>query len=86
MDSKNSLNRSITKFEEAKVIGVRAEMLARGSPPLVQLTDDMMRNGMYDVKMIAEKEFIRGFLPFDLKRNVGNNKMMTTVTTFRKDT
>lgn len=58
----------LTRFEEAKIVGIRAEMIARGHQPLVALTDKMMRHGMYDPKIIAQEEFAQGLLPFELHR------------------
>jgi DNA-directed RNA polymerase subunit K/omega len=66
----------ITRYEVTKVIGVRAEMLARGHPPLVTLTDDMKRNGMYDPKIVAAKEYERGLLSFKLRRTHPDNRVV----------
>ena len=82
MSNLHSLSRSVTRFEETKIIGVRAEMLARGSPPLVTLTDDMKRHGMYDVKIVAEREYLSGVLPFDVKRVHCNGKDSLTFGTY----
>jgi len=43
----------MTKYEKAKVIGVRAEQLARGAP--LNLTETE-RDGLIDVIDLAEKE------------------------------
>lgn len=58
----------ITKYEYCKVIGIRVEQLARSAPPLVMLTDRMMRNNIYDIKLIAEAEYAAGVLPFEIVR------------------
>lgn len=68
-----ALYRSITRFEEAQLVGIRSEMLARGHPPLVTLTENMRRNDMYDVKLIAQEEHRQGLLPLVLKRIDGKN-------------
>jgi DNA-directed RNA polymerase subunit K/omega len=53
----------------AKIVGVRTEMLARGAPALVPLTDDMKRHGFYDIRQIAEAELAQGALPFEVVRS-----------------
>jgi DNA-directed RNA polymerase I, II, and III subunit RPABC2 len=52
----------ITKYEYAKVIGVRAQELANGSPAFVE-TD-----GMQDVIEIAEKEYKHNKIPYINRR------------------
>lgn len=58
----------LTRFERATLIGIRAEMLARGCPCLVPLADEMMRHGAYDPKLIAQAELAAGVMPFRLRR------------------
>jgi DNA-directed RNA polymerase subunit K/omega len=60
---------TMTRYEYAKVIGVRTEMLARGAPPMVALTDDMKRRGIYDIQKIAEAECRLGVIPFNIVRH-----------------
>lgn len=79
-----SLNRPVTRFEDSKIVGVRAEMLARGHPPLVQLTEDMRRNDMYDVKLIAQEEYRRGLIPFVLKRSSSDGKVTASLAIWRE--
>lgn len=65
---------TLTKFEHAKAIGVRTEMLARGAPPMVVVTDKMARNGVVSPQLIAEAEYAHGVLPFDVVRRTTDNR------------
>lgn len=56
---------AMTKYEHAKVIGVRAEQIARGAPPFV--TDD---GGRFDPIAIAVRELNAGVLPFVVVRRL----------------
>ena len=56
----------ITKFEKAKVIGVRAEMIASGSPAMINVPKGV--TSAYDISMLEFKAkkiplMIRRFLP-----------------------
>lgn len=72
----------ITRYEYTKVIGVRTEMLARGAPPLVPLSDDMKRRGIYDIQLIAEAEFEQGVLPFEIVRDAGTSRVPVRIKLF----
>jgi DNA-directed RNA polymerase subunit K/omega len=63
----------ISKYEYTKIIGIRTEMLARGSPPLIELSEEHKRRGIYDIQLIAEAEYERGVLPFDIIRQRGTS-------------
>ena len=56
----------ITKFEKAKILGIRSEMISNGSPPLVQtdFTDS------YD---IAKQEYLEKKIPLIIRRYLPNN-------------
>lgn len=66
---------TLTKYELAKVLGVRAEMLARGAPALVTMTDSMKRHGVYSVALIARAEYEQGVLPFVVSRSGADGKV-----------
>ena len=59
----------LSKYEVAKVVGVRSEMLARGAAPLVPLTDDLKMRGCYHPALIAERELATGAIPFNIIRH-----------------
>jgi DNA-directed RNA polymerase I, II, and III subunit RPABC2 len=52
----------LTKFERARVLGVRAAEIANGAPTLVEIGD------LKDPKEIARKELANGCLPFLIGR------------------
>ena len=56
----------ITKFEKAKILGIRSEMISNGSPPLVQ-TDF---SDSYD---IAKQEYLEKKIPLIIRRYLPNN-------------
>ena len=62
-NKKNILNYSITKFEKAKIIGIRAQMLATGSKPMVEIPE-----GIINTKDIAEIEFNQKKIPLLIRR------------------
>ena len=59
----------LTKYEKTKIIGLRAQQIATGSPVFTKVPD-----GMSSPIDIATKELNERKIPFILKRNVGNNK------------
>lgn len=56
---------AMTKYEHAKVIGVRAEQIARGAQPFV--SDE---GGRFDPIAIAVRELNAGVLPFVVVRRL----------------
>lgn len=63
----------LTKYEEAKVIGVRVEMLARGAKPLIPVEGDHLKRGdQFDIRLIAEEELRQGVLPFEVSRQTSS--------------
>jgi DNA-directed RNA polymerase subunit K len=57
----------LTRFEIARVIGIRALQLAMGSPPLIEMTSVKV----YDPVYIAILELINGVLPMSILRPSG---------------
>ena len=55
----------ITKFEKAKIIGVRAEQLAVGAKANMEVPEYLT-----DVREIAEKEFYEKKIPFIIRRKL----------------
>lgn len=55
------------KYERSMVLGVRAEQLASGAEPLIEVP-----LGMTDVKQISRLELKQKKTPFIIKRKVGN--------------
>jgi DNA-directed RNA polymerase I, II, and III subunit RPABC2 len=56
----------MTKFEKARIKGLRLQQLARNSPPKVDTT------GLNSNKEIVEKELIERKIPFIIKRVLPN--------------
>jgi len=56
----------MTKFEKARIKGVRLQQLANNAPPLVDTT------GLNSQREIVEKELIERKLPFIIKRTLPN--------------
>lgn len=61
----------LTKFERAKIIGIRMEQLSRGAPPNVPLLKGD------DVRAIAVREFVDGKLPLMVSRSLPHGKTET---------
>lgn len=59
----------LTKYERARLIGERAEQIARGSPPMVDVGE------LTDPVLIAEKELILKRIPLMIKRPLPNGKV-----------
>lgn len=55
----------ITKYEKARIIGIRAEQIANGSPVFVKIDNIEQLNPI----QIAEKEFESGKSPIRIERN-----------------
>jgi len=62
-DDGTKLARKLTRFERARVIGLRALQLTLGAPPLVVL-DDIP----WDPLEAATRELASGLLPLSLRR------------------
>ena len=77
MDARKDI---LTKYEYAKVIGVRTEMLARGAMPMVTLTDQMKRRGHYDMQLVAEAEYAQGVIPLVVIRKTKNGESKIRLT------
>mgnify|MGYP006087526789 CR=1 FL=1 len=66
MKKNNKSKPLMTKYEKTKIIGVRAQQLASGSKPLIDVPP-----GLTDIIEIAERELNEQKTPFILKRIVG---------------
>ena len=58
----------MTRFEKAKILGVRSEMLAGGSPALVHVP-----SGISSTYEIAKMEFTQKKIPLIIKRTLPND-------------
>ena len=67
--SKNISYPILTKYEYAKILGMRAQQLAMGTEPLIEVTEDLD-----NVILIAEEELRQRKTPFIIKREIGINK------------
>lgn len=66
--SKNTTRNVLTRYEKAKLIGMRMEQLSRGFPPCVDDT------GMTNVRDIAFKELETRAMPLMIARHLPNGK------------
>ena len=57
----------LTKYEKARILGVRAKQLNKGSEPYVKISDDII-----DAFVIANKELKEKKLPFIIQRPLPN--------------
>ncbi len=57
----------MTKYEVARVIGVRMEQLSRGAKP------NISTKGLYSIREIAEEELKQRKTPFIIRRPLPNN-------------
>jgi DNA-directed RNA polymerase I, II, and III subunit RPABC2 len=57
----------MTKYEEARIIGVRIEQLSRGSKP------NISTKGLHSIREIAEEELKQRKTPFIIRRPLPNN-------------
>lgn len=53
---------TLTKFEKANIIGIRATQLSKGAKPMIDTT------GLSDVIKIAEKELLNNKMPLIIRR------------------
>ena len=64
---KNNITSNVmTKFEKAKILGIRAQQISKGANPLTDTVN------LTSVELIAEKELKEKKTPFILKRKVAN--------------
>lgn len=56
----------LTRYEEIRILGIRAEQLSKNFPPLIPITDET------DAIEIARKELAAGVLPFIVRRRLPN--------------
>jgi DNA-directed RNA polymerase subunit K/omega len=67
--SKNITNPVMSKYEYTLCLGIRAEQLARGSEPLIKLTDDLD-----SPVLIAKEEIKQRKCPLIIEKSYGNKK------------
>lgn len=58
----------LTKFEKARIMGVRLQQLAYGAKPRVNV------NGLKSINEIVEKELIERKIPFIIRRTLPNGQ------------
>lgn len=63
----------ITKFEKAKIIGIRATQLSSGISTILS-SDDLKKINVKNTLEIAEEEFRQGKIPIIIKRKYANGK------------
>lgn len=68
-DPKNNVTRNVlTRYEKAKIIGMRLEQLARGAPVYVDVPDKS------DLRTIVLMELEQRKIPFMIARTLPNGK------------
>ena len=68
LHEKDEMETKLTKYEKARLLGLRATQLANGAEPTVD------PRGMYDPLKIAEKELELGTIPIKIIRTLPNGK------------
>lgn len=63
----NKSSNIMTKYEKTLIIGQRAEQIANGAEPLIEIPE-----GIYDIIEIARLELKMKASPFIVKRRYGN--------------
>ena len=63
---KKTTNR-LTKYEKTKILGIRAQQLSSGMPPLIEVPKNVR-----DIRLIAEMELQQRKIPFIIKRPLPN--------------
>lgn len=66
---------TLTKYERVRVIGERAQQIAKGAPALVDIT------GITNSLDIAKKEYISGVIPITIIRTYPNGKTKEIIPT-----
>lgn len=64
----NKTKNILSKYEKVKIIGIRAEQLQRGSPPLVTLDEDEP----FDARKLAYEELRQKKLPMMICRKLSD--------------
>lgn len=60
----------LTKYEIVRILGTRATQIAKGAPPMIDIT------GMDDALTIAEHELEQRIIPFIIIRTLPNGKKL----------
>jgi len=66
---KNLTLPNMTKYEYTQCLGMRAQQIAMGAEPLIEVTDDLD-----DVILIATEELRQRKTPFIIKRKIADNE------------
>ena len=67
--TKNVTTPNMTKYEYTQCLGMRAQQIAMGAEPLIEVTDDLD-----DVVLIATEELRQRKTPFIIKREISQNE------------
>jgi DNA-directed RNA polymerase subunit K/omega len=67
--TKNTTTNRLSRYEKAKIIGLRMEQLARGAPSALHIEDVSTQDA---IRKIAEKELERRLIPFVIVRTLPN--------------
>lgn len=66
--------KSITKYEKARLIGARALQISMGAPFLIKLSEEDLKQIKYNPVEIAKREFDAGVMPMNVKRIMPHEK------------
>jgi len=72
----NPIDNMMTKYEKAKLIGVRIEQLARGAPPVVSLDDVKSKYGEINTRNIALLELETRKMPLKIQRKTNTGEII----------
>lgn len=73
-DPENNKTKNIlTKYEQVKIIGLRAEQLQRGSPPAIKFKVD--EDNPFDPRAIAHEELKQRKIPFMICRKLSDGSL-----------
>ena len=59
----------LTKYEKAKILGIRSQMLSNGSHPMINVSNDIT-----DTLDIAKEELKQGVIPLFIRRYLPNKE------------
>ena len=59
-----------TKYEKARIIGVRSLQISMGAPFMIKFTEDELKKLRYNPVEIAKAEFVKDVIPIMVRRPV----------------
>ncbi len=72
--SKHTTRNVMTKYELTKVIGMRVEQLARGSPTMIDVEAEIGTGNVHTLHKIVHLELEKKLIPFIIQRPLPNGE------------